>query len=86
MRMYLNALENQVVPDSKMISLNYLPDNVPLNEKFTLNQTPWVLPYSLGGGVPLGSRKSYPLLTKFCKFCDPLPDQKYSIILEFSLL
>ena len=31
--MYLNALENQVVPDSKMISLNYLPDNVPLNEK-----------------------------------------------------
>ena len=23
-----------------------------------------VLPYSLGGGVPLGSRKSYPLLDK----------------------
>ena len=25
--MYLNALENQVVPDSEMISLNYLPDS-----------------------------------------------------------
>ena len=34
-----NALDNQVVPDSEIISLNYLPDNVPLNEKFTLNQT-----------------------------------------------
>ena len=33
--MYLNALENQVVPDSEMISLNYLPVNVPLNVKFT---------------------------------------------------
>ena len=39
MRMYLNALDNQVVPDSEIISLNYLPDNMPLNAKFTLNQT-----------------------------------------------
>ena len=39
MRMYLNALENQVVPDLEMISLNYLSDNVPLNMKFILNQT-----------------------------------------------
>ena len=38
MRMYLNALDNQVVPDSEIISLNYLPDNVPWNAKFTLNQ------------------------------------------------
>ena len=34
-RMYLNALNIQVVPDSEMISLNYLPDNVPLDAKFT---------------------------------------------------
>ena len=34
-----------------------------------------LLPDSLDGGVPLGLRKSY-----------PLPDQKYSIILDFSLL
>ena len=39
MRIFLNALENQVVPDSEMISLNYLLDNVPLNAKFTFNQT-----------------------------------------------
>ena len=38
MRMYLNALDNQVVPDLEITSLNYLPDNVPLNAKFTLNQ------------------------------------------------
>ena len=37
--MYLNALNNQVVPDSEMISLNNLPDDVPLDVKFTLNQT-----------------------------------------------
>ena len=24
------------------------------------------------GGVPLGSQKSYPLPSKFCKFCDPI--------------
>ena len=34
--MYLNALDNQVVPYSEMISLNYLPDNVPLDVKFLL--------------------------------------------------
>ena len=34
--MYLNALDNQVIPDSEMISLNYLPDNVPLDAKFLL--------------------------------------------------
>ena len=40
MNMYLNALDNQVLQDSEMISLNYLPsDSVPLNAKFTLNQT-----------------------------------------------
>ena len=34
--MYLrNALENQVVPDSEMISLNYLTNNVLLDTKFT---------------------------------------------------
>ena len=33
--MYLNAFDNQVVPDSEIISLNYLPDNMPLNVKFT---------------------------------------------------
>ena len=37
--MYLNALGNQVVPDSEMISLNYLPNNILLDTKFTLNQT-----------------------------------------------
>ena len=37
--MYLNALDNHVVSDSEMISLNYLPDNVPFDTKFTLNQT-----------------------------------------------
>ena len=35
-RMYLNALDNQVIPDLEMISLNYLPGNVPLDVKFTL--------------------------------------------------
>ena len=30
-RMYLNALDNQVNLYSEMISLNYLPDNVPLD-------------------------------------------------------
>ena len=37
-RMYLNALENQVIPYSEMRSLNYLPNNynVPLNVKFIL--------------------------------------------------
>ena len=40
-RMYLNALDNQVIPYSDMISLNYLPNNVPLDAKFTVfsNQT-----------------------------------------------
>ena len=42
-----------------------------------------MLLYSLGGSVPLGSRKSYPLLATFC---DPFPDQKCSIILDFSLV
>ena len=37
--MYLNAFDNQVVPDSEIISLNYLPENVPLNASFLLNQT-----------------------------------------------
>ena len=36
--MYLNALENQVIPFSEMRSLNYLPNNynVPLDAKFIL--------------------------------------------------
>ena len=42
-RIYLNALDNQVVPDSETISLNYLPDNVPFDAKFTLNQTVYEL-------------------------------------------
>ena len=39
MRVFLNTLDNQVVPYSEIISLNYLPNNVPLIAKFTLNQT-----------------------------------------------
>ena len=38
-RMHLNLLDNKVVPDLEMILLNYLPDDVPLDAKFTLNQT-----------------------------------------------
>ena len=38
-RMYFNALDNQVVPGSELISPNYLPDNAPLDAKFTLNKT-----------------------------------------------
>ena len=36
--MYLNALDNQVIPFSEMRSLNYLPNNynVPLDAKFIL--------------------------------------------------
>ena len=34
--MYCNALDNQVIPYSKIISLNYLPDDVPLDAKFIL--------------------------------------------------
>ena len=34
--MYLNALDNQINLYSEMISLNYLPDNVPLDAKFIL--------------------------------------------------
>lgn len=34
--MFLNALNNQVIQDSEMISLNYLPDNVPLDSKFII--------------------------------------------------
>ena len=38
--MYLNALDNQILQDSEMISLTICPgDNVPLNAKFSLNQT-----------------------------------------------
>ena len=37
--MYLNAFDNQIVPDSEIISLNYLPENVPLNASLLLNQT-----------------------------------------------
>ena len=37
--MFLNALGNQVVPDSEMISLIYLLNNVPFDTKFALNQT-----------------------------------------------
>ena len=33
-RMYMNALDNQVIPYSEMILLNYLPDDVPLDSKF----------------------------------------------------
>ena len=53
---------------------------------FWLFQDRGVLPYSLGGGVPLGLRKSYPLLDQIFQLCDPLPDQKCSTILDFSLL
>ena len=35
-RMFLNALNNQVIQDSEMISLNYLPDIVPLDSKFII--------------------------------------------------
>ena len=35
-RMYLNALDSQANLYSEMISLNYLPDNVPLDAKFIL--------------------------------------------------
>ena len=35
-RMYLNALDNQANLYSEMISLNYLPDDVPLDAKFIL--------------------------------------------------
>ena len=35
-RMYLSALNNQVVPYSDMISLNCLPDDIPLDAKFVL--------------------------------------------------
>ena len=40
--MYLNALDNQVVPDSM---LNCLPDNIPFDAKFKpgTNQTPRIL-------------------------------------------
>ena len=34
--MYLNALDNQVIPYSEMILLNYLPDDVLLDAKFIL--------------------------------------------------
>ena len=34
--MYSNALDNQINLYSEIISLNYLPDNVPLDAKFIL--------------------------------------------------
>ena len=36
----------------------------------------WVLPYSLGVGVPAGFAKVLPFTskTKFCKFCDSIPE------------
>ena len=34
--MFLNTLNNQVIQDSEMISLNYLTDNDPLDSKFII--------------------------------------------------
>ena len=45
-----------------------------------------VLPYSLCGGVPLGSRKSYPLLDQILQFSWPYTRLKCSIVLDLNLL
>ena len=46
---------------------------------------PGVVPYSLGGGVPLGSRKSYPLLDQMLQIMWPYTRLKLLAIIGLDL-
>ena len=61
---YLNALDNQVNLYSEMILLNYLPDNVPLDAKFTLESNS--LRTSISSQAPSQAQTQTPIIL-WCK-------------------
>ena len=57
---YLNALDNQVNLYSEMILLNYLPDNVPLDAKFTVESNS--LRTSISSQAPSQAQTQTPII------------------------
>ena len=76
-------LNTELCVDKWSLHLSLHPTNIQMSSQiypstgrkykctFFLVTSLGVLPYSLGGGVPLGSRKSYPLLDQIFQFLWP---------------